>query len=119
MTLYRPVFSIFFLMLINGCASSGLQLINPVKAEKVRASEITVYFNTDDIKAPFERIAVVRGENKSLFHKRNTVTQRQRRLISSVGANALIVEEVRDPGCIVNLDLEICYRFTAVFILAE
>lgn len=116
MHLYKVSTIILLLVLLSGCSTSELHMINPVKLDSVQATDVVVIYNTASISGSFERIAILKGENNSLLHKRNSVSQRQRQLVASVGANVLLVEEVRGSDCQKQLEVEICFRFTALYV---
>jgi len=54
-----------------------------------------------------------------LYLKKNTVSSKHRRLAASVGANTILVEELRDRNCGQDEGSEQCFRFTALFVHAD
>jgi len=97
----KPIQLLAVLTLIAGfagCVSAQATLLTPVRYAPVPERDVHLYLNVAEVPAECVRIALIHAQANVDLTDEGQMIDASRRRAARVGGNALVLEEVRDPG---------------------
>lgn len=85
--------------LLGGCVSARATLLNPTRSyAPVPEQEVRIFTTDQSLPEGCERVALIHAEGDAGTTNRPQMLNAARRRAGKVGANALLIREVREPA---------------------
>jgi hypothetical protein len=93
----RLLFPVLLALLLGGCTTTGAVLLDGRPYPELDPYEVRVFLHEDDVPGEYERIALVTARSDASWADETDLIRAMRNPAARLGANGLIVGEVRDP----------------------
>ncbi|HEX6373194.1 MAG TPA: hypothetical protein VF006_29995 [Longimicrobium sp.] len=94
----RALLSVLLALLLGGCTTTGAVLLDGAGPyPELDPYEVRVFLHEDDVPGEYERIALVTARSDASWADETDLIRAMRKRAARLGANGLIVGEVRDP----------------------
>jgi hypothetical protein len=82
---------------LTGCVTARATMLTPDRYEPVHEDAVTVFLNATEVPESCVRIALIHASgDPSVTNERQMITAAKRRA-GKIGANAILLSEIRDP----------------------
>lgn len=94
----RSILPVLIALLLGGCTSTGAVLLGGAGTyPQIAPYEVRVFLHEDDVPGEYERIALVTARSEASWADETDLIRAMRKRAARLGANGIIVGEVRDP----------------------
>jgi hypothetical protein len=94
----RSILLFLFALLLGGCTSTGAVLLGGTGTyPELDPSNVRVFLHEDEVPGEYERIALVTARSDAGWTDETDLIRAMRKRAARLGANGIIVGEVRDP----------------------
>ena len=84
---------------LAGCVSTNaVRLGEPTQYAPVKAEEVKVFLEESDVKADFDKIAIINAEGNYTWADDEKMIDAMKKKAAKLGANAIIIGEIKDPS---------------------
>jgi len=94
----RYLISFFLLITTVSCVTLSVTRISGKTYPVTDPYEVVLYFDEDEIKGEFERIAIIHAKGDQNFTDENKMYDTARKKAAELGANGLLIEKVKDAS---------------------
>ena len=98
MKIRAPLFAILAAALLGACTSTGAVMLDAGPGPERHPDEVRVFLAEDDVPGDFEPIALVTSRSDASWADETDLIRAMRRRAAKLGADAIIVGEIRDPN---------------------
>ncbi len=89
--------AVFALALLSACTSTGAVMLNGGPEPERAPYDVQVFLHEDDVPGDYEAMALVTARSDASWADETDLIRAMRRRAAKLGADAIIVGEIRDP----------------------
>lgn len=97
MKIRAALYTFFAAALLGACTTTGAVMLDGGPYAEQHPNDVRVYLHEEDVPGEYERIALVTARSDAGWTDETDLIRAMRRRAAKLGADAIIVGEVRDP----------------------
>ncbi len=91
--------ALFAVWLLTGCVSTNAALLDPtVKYQKICPDGVAIFTSAQRVQSDYREVALLNSKGESSWTNEEGMMKSQRRKAASIGANGIIIGEVKEPN---------------------
>ncbi len=95
----------FFILAIafSSCISTKVTMLRQAEYEAVDPEQVQVFLSKEDVKVPFEKIALIHADADANFTKQHKMISAMKKKAAEIGAHAIIIGEIDEPSVVARV----------------
>jgi len=116
----RKLITFFVLAIaLSSCVSTKVTMLRPAEYEAVAPEQVQVFLSKEDVKAPFEKIALIHADADANMTKQHKIISAMKKKAAEIGAHAIILGEIDEPSAVARVASQAIFATKDVYTRLE